>query len=347
MSRRRIRRKPRPRFTVRHASDLLAVIPYLVGFHPTESIVAVLMRSGQIALTMRVDLPTTPSVAEAGAAIARQLTAVAQANRLSRIVLVGYSADPLQANRMLKATMDELPRSKGPGVELGDVYYVDGERWWSLTCNGPCCPLEGTAYDLGSHPYAAEAVYAGINVEPSRAALREGLLGPDPAEVEELEETLATVLDSLVELDDPEWASRAIQRTVRDSLDRTEISDEVCARLALLAMNKTVRDHAWAMITHDDADRHAQLWRRVVARVPPVVSAAPLGLLGMAAWIGGQGALQNLCGERLAEIHPGYTLGEILLDLSDRAVPPSCWDTWADEMRELLKTDIRRDALAG
>ena len=57
MSRRRHRPKSRPRMTVRHASDLLAVIPYLVGFHPSESIVAVLMRSGKVALTMRVDLP--------------------------------------------------------------------------------------------------------------------------------------------------------------------------------------------------------------------------------------------------------------------------------------------------
>jgi hypothetical protein len=346
MSRRRSRPKARLRFTVRHASDLLAVIPSLVGFHPTESIVAVLMRSGHVALTMRIDLPTTPSVADAGAALARQLTAVARDNRVSRIALVGYSAEPLPANRLLTATMDEMAR-KGSSVELADVYYADGERWWSLTCSGPCCPLEGTAYDLGSHPYVAEAVYAGMSIEPSRAALREGLLGPDPAEVAELEETLAAVLDCLIELDDLRLANSAIQQTVRDSLDRAEVSDEVCARLALLALNKTVRDHAWAMITHDDADLHAQLWRRVVSRVPPVVSAAPLGLLGMAAWIGGNGALQNVCGERLAEIHPGYTLGEILLDLSNRAVPPSAWDTWAAEMRQLLDTDNRRDALAG
>jgi hypothetical protein len=112
-------------------------------------------------------------------------------------------------------------------------------------------------------------------------------------------------------------------------------------------LNKTVRDHAWAMITHDDADLHVQLWRRVVARVPPAMSAAPLGLLGMAAWVDGNGALQNLCGERLAEIHPGYTMGEILLDLSDRAVPPSAWNTWAAEMRDLLGPATRSDALAG
>ena len=93
MSRRRIRRKPRPGFTVRHASDLLAVIPYLVGFHPTESIVAVLMRSDTVALTMRVDLHPTAPVADVGAALARQLSAVARAQDAARIALVGYSAD--------------------------------------------------------------------------------------------------------------------------------------------------------------------------------------------------------------------------------------------------------------
>lgn len=347
MSRRRIRRKPRPGFTVRHASDLLAVIPYLVGFHPTESIVAVLLRTDTVALTMRVDLHPTAPEADLGAAVAQQLSAVARAQDAARMALVGYSADPLRANRVLTAIMDELPHTEGRPVELVDVYYVDGERWWSLTCSRPCCPLEGTPYDLGSHPYVAEAVYAGMSAEPSRAALKKGLLGPDPADTEQLEETLARVLDDLVELDDLEWSSAAIQQTVRESLGRTDVSDEVCARLALLALNKTVRDHAWAMITHEDAEEHAELWRRVVARVPQVVSAAPLGLLGMAGWIGGHGALQNVCAERLAEIHPGYTLGEILLDLSDRAIPPSAWDTWAAEMRQLLIPETRPDALAG
>ena len=37
--------------------ELLAIIPYLVGFHPDESIVAVFIKSGRIVLTARMDLP--------------------------------------------------------------------------------------------------------------------------------------------------------------------------------------------------------------------------------------------------------------------------------------------------
>ncbi len=326
--RRQNRRPSRTRFKVRHATDLLVLIPYLVGFHPSESVVALLTRSGQIAVTMRVDLPTTPSYEAAGEELGARLRAVGADQRAEKVALVAYSADPLKANRVLAAMMADLG-----DLELLDAYYVDGSRWWCLTCHGPCCPLEGTPYDLGSHEYAAEAVFAGMAAAPSREALRDSVRGPDSDEIPGLERTLVSVLDGLEELDDRDRASRAIQQTVRDHLGTAQVSDEVCARLALLAVDKTVRDHAWALITREDAEEHAELWRQVVARVSPVLSAGPLGLLGMAAWISGHGALQNVCGERLAEIHPDYTLGGILLDLSSRAVPPSAWESWASDMR--------------
>jgi hypothetical protein len=44
------------RLKVRRPDDLLAVIPYLLGFHPDESLVAVFVRSGRVILTARMDL---------------------------------------------------------------------------------------------------------------------------------------------------------------------------------------------------------------------------------------------------------------------------------------------------
>ena len=46
--------------------------------------------------------------------------------------------------------------------------------------------------------------------------------------------------------------------------------------------------------------------------MPPTVSAAPLALLGMAAWIGGNGALQNCCCAELDRLHPTYSMGRLL-----------------------------------
>ena len=112
---------------------------------------------------------------------------------------------------------------------------------------------------------------------------------------------------------------------VENCLGDDALEDLTCARLSMLAVEVSVRDLAWSMMTRENAEQHLDLWRTVVSRAVPELSAGPLGLMGVAAWISGNGALQNLCGERLVEIHPGYSLGPLLLDLSNRAVPPSAW----------------------
>ena len=38
-------------------ADILEMVPYLVGFYPGEAVVALLIRSGTVMLTMRVDMP--------------------------------------------------------------------------------------------------------------------------------------------------------------------------------------------------------------------------------------------------------------------------------------------------
>ena len=56
-ARRRRQQSPQARLKVRRPDELLAIIPYLVGFHPDESIVAVFIKSGRVLLTTRMDLP--------------------------------------------------------------------------------------------------------------------------------------------------------------------------------------------------------------------------------------------------------------------------------------------------
>ena len=41
----------RPRLRARGAPDLLALVPFQLGFHPTESLVTVLVWSGRVALS--------------------------------------------------------------------------------------------------------------------------------------------------------------------------------------------------------------------------------------------------------------------------------------------------------
>lgn len=56
-----------------------------------------------------------------------------------------------------------------------------------------------------------------------------------------------------------------------------------------------------------------------------------LGLLGMAGWIGGDGALANVALERADQVSggTGYSMLTLLQEVIEKAVPPTTWDQTA------------------
>ena len=321
----------------RGPADLLALIPFQLGFHPAESAVTVFLRSGQVVMTARVDLPPPA----AGAEFAGQLRGLARQHDIDEMVLFAYSAQPDPARALLAGLLQALPARL-----VRDALYVDGSRWWSLTCDQACCPAEGTSYDVASHQLAAEAVYAGMTARSTRDELVAALDGPPDGEVARLVDLAAEVLDELDQLAEPRTAAERLERTVRSGgADPDGLDDRSCAALALLVTDLHLRDLAWVLISPDNAEEHVEVWRRVVNRVPPELSAGPLALLGMAGWIGGHGALLNCCVDQLRARHPRYSMGQLLAEISDRAVSPRLWRTMGGRVQAQLKREL--DGLAG
>jgi Domain of unknown function (DUF4192) len=334
--RRRRRQAPRKELTVRQPDDLLAVIPYLVGFHPEESIVAVFIHSGRVVLAARIDLPPESAADE----VAAQIEYLANRHEASALALVAYSAASLPTHRLLTRLMDELGDH-----ELADVLYVGHGRWWSLSCAEDCCPLSGTPFDLSSHPVSAAAVFAGLGARANRQELAASISGPPDPELPRLQglaETLLTELD----FDDASSAARLMLSLVDTAVSDPGALDERRALLlALLVTDLHVRDLAWALISPEDAEKYVRLWGAVVAKVPPRLAAAPLCLLGFAAWACGAGALLNCCCERLARVDPDYSLGRLLRDISAQALPPSRWQQMGGELQAGLRAELT--SLAG
>ena len=296
----------------------------------------VFVRAGRVALTARLDLPPP----ESAAAYAEMLLRLSRQHGSDELVVIGYSAHAEPAREFLCGLVGLLPA----GV-LNEALYADGSRWWSLSCDGPCCPAEGTPYAVDSHRLAAEAVFAGMSVRADRDALAELVRGPCSADLPRLEALADELRPELAHRRDKGAArdlGRLVSRAVEDP-DRLEERDGM--RLALLVADVQLRDLAWSMITPDDAGQHADLWSRVIRRAPAALSAAPLALAGMAAWIGGNGALLNCCIEELSRIHPRYSMGRLLSHLSEQAISPRLWDAVAGPLREGVRDDV--DRLAG
>jgi hypothetical protein len=329
---RRIRRSAAEptRMRAHGPADLLALIPFQLGFHPAESAVTVFLRSGEVKLTARVDLPPP----DAAAAFARHLRGLVRQHDIDEVVLFAYSAQPIPARALLADLVRALPTRL-----VQNALYVDGSRWWSLTCDGGCCPAEGTPYDIAGSRLAAEAVYAGLTARATRDELAASLNGPSDEETARVVHLAAEMLDELQPLNEPRLAAERLERSVNAALaDPAGLDDRSCAMLALLVTDLSLRDLAWALISPDEAEQHVEVWLRVLNHVAPELSAGPLALLGMAGWISGHGALLNCCADRLRGQHPHYSMGRLLTEISDLALSPSVWRT----LRGELQAELRR-----
>lgn len=305
--------------------DLLALVPYMLGFHPQESVVAVLIRSGQVALTARVDLPPTAHVG----GLVQEFRRLAAYQRADELVLIAYSVDAGGRSQLV-----ELVAGLSD-VDVSEAIFVDGERWWSVLCTSSCCPPQGRPYEVESHRLAAEAVYAGMAVRGGRAEVAQLVSGPSAADLERLDWRADAAVTRVARLG-RQRGERLLQATVNSAVAGAELDETRRLQLALLVTDVLLRDHAWAQISRSQARAHVQLWASVVAVAPPDLASAPLCLLGLAAWISGDGALQNCCVERLERIDPDYSLGVLLGDISARAVSPAVWDDLQTEMQSVL-----------
>ncbi|MFE9956375.1 DUF4192 domain-containing protein [Micromonospora sp. NPDC005299] len=155
----------RPRLAVRSPADLVAAVPYLLGFHPADSVVVVAMRGRRVVFAARSDLPEPGSDPRRAA---RHLAEVVARQRTDAATVLGYGP-AARVTGAVDAVGEALDQA---GLLVLDALRVTDGRWWSYLCAEPaCCPPEGTPYDAAASQVSAAAVFAGQVALPDRAAL--------------------------------------------------------------------------------------------------------------------------------------------------------------------------------
>ncbi len=158
-----------PVIRVGSPADVLAAVPYLLGFHPDRSLVVIGARPprDRIHVTFRYDLPDPPDLEQARD-MAAHATAVLTRQHVTMAVLAGYGSGAL-----VTPVLQELrARLAEAGIELREALRAEDGRYWSYLCHDPsCCPAEGVPYDIPSSTVAAEMTAAGTVTLPGRAAL--------------------------------------------------------------------------------------------------------------------------------------------------------------------------------
>jgi hypothetical protein len=217
-----------PRIHVSDPGELIETIPYLLGFHPRQSLVLVGLRScegrpgpGEVQVAMRVDLPRSLPVGFGPDELAPLVRALLRVRAQSAICAIftdlpakaaaGPDADT-EAGPDADADAGTRPRHwdalaraasaalDAAGVRLLDTVFVGEQRWWSLNCvSERCCPPQGRPRKRTGSAAAAEATYAGLVALPSRESLEAQLAGASLRKRRSLEPQLAAAEHRLVQ----------------------------------------------------------------------------------------------------------------------------------------------------
>ena len=202
---------------LRGPADVLAILPYQLGFHLRDALVVVCLHGSRVGLLQRIDLPPPEHVAEAVSGLLLPL----QQEEPKSVLLIGFEDHEGEARPVLDAMRDACDELD---IGVSDRIVVRQERWWFLDCVDPeCCPGEGLPLSPPEDvPAVAEYVGMEICPLPDRSALAQRLVPTQPL----LVHAVQTAADDLL-------AQRvhAVDRSPR-SLDRLrELDLAVWARI--------------------------------------------------------------------------------------------------------------------
>ncbi|WP_200215413.1 DUF4192 domain-containing protein [Micromonospora coerulea] len=320
-----------PTMRIRGAADLIAAVPYLLGFHPTDSLTVTALRDARVTFAMRADLPAAGAPVDVVAAHADQVvTAITRQDGITGVILVGYGP-AARVTPAVDATRDALTAA---GFAVRDALRVTDGRFWSYTCHDPaCCPADGTPCHPDSSVLAAEATLAGMVALPSRTDLAAQIAAVDGDDRQRMSDATTRALYEMAALkpgaDLTERGYAAVRQAHQCYEDGRALSDDEAAWLTILLQYQEVRDYAGAL-SSDHPSRLA-LWTDITRRAEPGLVAAPASLLAYTAWQHGNGALALLAVDRALDADPTYTLAHLIGEALQRSIPPSAVGSWPAE----------------
>ncbi|MEN3357185.1 MAG: hypothetical protein V7637_1167 [Mycobacteriales bacterium] len=322
---------------IRSPADLVGLIPYLLGFHPSESVVVAEFRErrSKLGIVVRADMPANSDAAQLATGLAARFSG-RHADGAAIVVYGSVDGAPdttrgAELVGMIGAAMQAV------GIQLCDAMAVGGGRWRSYFCTDlGCCPADGTliAGNAGSE-VAAAATVAGMVPLPDRHALVRSL-EPLPARAAEpmaraLKQAEAAFVlavcrrgtASAWQAGTRERFQRAIHRARGGrSGGRPLLADREVARLLVGLVDIRSRDACWQDLDlRCSPEAFAVCWQLAQRSLPPYRS-APLFLLGWAAWRRGDGALARVAAERVLEQDVGYEAARLLLVALDHGLHP-------------------------
>lgn len=321
----------RTRITLKRPEDVLAAIPYIVGFCPTNSVVVLtnVERGKEVGRRLRGDLPPEHAIEAAAHHIAETITKDKPTSALI-VIIGGQSTDGrgLPYAAFVRILRDELDARR---VDQPAAYWVPeiaaGVRYRCYD-HEDCT---GELPDPMSSEVAALCVSHGYVTYESRKEL-EGLLKPDS-------EMLLRERADLIEAKQREFAcgfpapfsAERGAAAIQDGLSAARsgllaLGDDQLAEIAIALTDPRLRDACLATALPPEAELATtamRLWQALSRALPAPERAEAACLVGYAAYMAGQGPLAGIALRAALEAKSSHVLAGLLLRALEHGIHPS------------------------
>ncbi|MEV7611394.1 DUF4192 domain-containing protein [Streptomyces sp. NPDC089799] len=362
-----------PRITLRSPAELADALPYMIGFHPTDSLVMVAVHGegGRFGGRLRVGLPAGPAEWDD---TARQVAdclvhgSERRGGRPDGIVLFlcqdpPDGESPQRVMTRLRPFAQRIRLACGAlDVPVLEALCISGGRYWSYCCPDPrCCPAEGNPLAVpGTSVMAAAATYAGLRVRGSLKEI-EGRLAPLRGQVAEeqlpaLDRAAAALMPKILDAatrketgEETLALARTLMRRLTlappaepgpagDDWDDALLGHDEAAALILGLQDREIRDIAAEWMEDEEAAPALRLWRALARRcVGPFAehAAAPLTLAGWVSWSTGDEPTARVVLALALQADGEYRFAQLLHRACNEGIDP-------EGLRQCLREERRR-----
>ncbi|MFE3761378.1 DUF4192 domain-containing protein [Streptomyces sp. NPDC059104] len=361
------------RITLRSPAELADALPYMLGFHPTDSLVMVAVHGegGRFGGRLRVGIPSTPAEWEDTARQVAECLVRGSERRGGKPdgIVVFLCQDP-RAGESGQRVMTRLrPLAQRVRLACGaldvpvlEALCLSGGRYWSYTCDDSgCCPAEGNPLaPAGTSVMAAAATFAGLRVRGSLKEIESRLTPLAGAGAAEQEEALDRAAVALV----PKILDGATREEVgaetltlaktlmrrltlappveggprADDWDDALLGHDEAAAVILGLQDREIRDIAAEWMEGDEAAPALRLWRALARRCVGAYgehAAAPLTLAGWVSWSGGDEPTARIALGLALRADSEYRFAQLLHHACNEGIDP-------EGLRQCLREERRR-----
>jgi hypothetical protein len=318
--------------TLTSPHDLLAAIPFLIGYHPEDSLVVVSIKENAVGMAMRIDYPV--DLPEGAYDL---LASHLQRDLATGALLVAYvPSDRSDGEIVLADASAALTRI---GISTDESLIIQGGRYRSVLCQDPsCCSAEGNLIpEIDGSRIAVEHVVAGRAMPfANLQALTDSIASlPVAAEQRWIDQVKSFQLSSSAadfSKIQRDGATAVIDLAGEFASGRIGQDLELTARVIGRLSDIQVRDFALGSHEEENVDTYFQMWRHLMRIAPKGFIAPVASLCAALAYESGDGALAHRALDRALEDVNGYSLALLLRRVFTAGWPPA---SFAAMRREL------------